>query len=390
MKITRLPIVLLLLVFVVISSINTQNIHAQETCTHNGTGWGTASLWSCGRVPLITDDVIIPSGNNSILNVNDAFAANLTIEGTIQFGSNNVNRTLTVANDINVANTGNLVPNSAGGSPVHTLTVSGNMTNNGNVDLRSAASATGSAVVNVIFNGTAVQNIEGTNPIRFNSLTVNDAVHVHIDTQPTVEGSLTNNGTLSQSFMVDNAAFEFLHILNLAGDTSKYRGVNINTVNNLGLVTVFVDGIDTSNGEYCTSTGAGSPDYTERCYTITADNPNNSATVRLWAANSELNDIPTSGLTPYHWNSSASEWQPLSAVTTGSEGTFSYAEGTTSSFSSFLLGGDAAAPTAVSLANIFISSSHLTGFGWAAGLLAVLTLIVIGLWLRPAAHRPAS
>ena len=47
-------------------------------------------------------------------------------------------------------------------------------------------------------------------------------------------------------------------------------------------------------------------------------------------------------------------------------------------------------PTAVSLANIFTSSSHLTGFGWAAGLLTVLTLIVVGLWLRPAAHRPTS
>jgi surface protein len=185
----------------------------------------------------------------------------------------------------------------------------------------------------------------------------------------TVDGAFNHTGgALQEERSVNNANVPFLEIRNSDSSMVKYRGVEVDTAANLGNTVVTVRAVDTAAGEYCTDTGAASPDYAERCYIITPTT-NGAAMVRLWALTSELNGILEGDLSVYR-HTGTSTWGALTTnrLTGNDGGSYSYAEGDTAGFSAFLLGDANNEPTAVTLSNIAAQSS--SGVNW----LVVLTL----------------
>jgi hypothetical protein len=177
----------------------------------------------------------------------------------------------------------------------------------------------------------------------------------------TAANGVTNHGTLSQTLPVDGStSVEFLHIQDGSANT-KYRGLIICSGQNLGNVEVGVrekvnwhtvtngDGLDTNL--YCTNTGSSSPAYAQRCYTITpTDQPAANVTLRLWGLSSELNGITQGNLRVFrNFPAGSSTWVELTNPTTGSDGSYSFAQADTPGFSDFLLGQSGNAPTAIRL-----------------------------------------
>ncbi len=153
---------------------------------------------------------------------------------------------------------------------------------------------------------------------------------------------MTNLGVMEQTKSVPAAGtVEFLHIRNQASSATKYRGVDINPVSNLGNVTVAITAVDLAGGKFATSDGGTSPPYADRSYSISPQN-NGPATVKLWALDGERNGIAVSDLAPYRYNSG---WSQLTSVTSGSGGAYVWAQGDTAGFSTFLLGDKNNAPT---------------------------------------------
>ncbi|MCP4356885.1 MAG: hypothetical protein GY796_02570, partial [Chloroflexi bacterium] len=136
-----------------------------------------------------------------------------------------------------------------------------------------------------------------------------------------------------------------------SGGSDVYRGVDLDTnssSSNLGSTAVSVKAVDLAT-EFCTVDGAASPDYAGRCYSITPTN-NLAANVTLWALTSE---VPSRVTTPSAYHFSGGAWQELSGITRGTNASYTWVNGDTSGFSSFLMADRGSAPTAVSLQSIY-------------------------------------
>lgn len=183
----------------------------------------------------------------------------------------------------------------------------------------------------------------------------------------TVENFVYSAGTMEQTQVVSDTSVSFLEIRNLAWTEVKYRGVEVNTSNDLGTVTARVR--ELNEGEYCTTdTILLTLPYASRCYEITATN-NLAARVRLWSLNSDLNGILLDDLQVYRWVSPA--WVPLTmSWTKGMDGDYSYAEGDTPGFSHFLLGRQGTPATAITL-------RHFSASGQASVMVAGLALLLL-------------
>jgi len=175
-----------------------------------------------------------------------------------------------------------------------------------------------------------------------------------------IEGNIINNGTLRQSKLVNNADVEFLHLQDETDETTKYRGVDIDTTQggaNLGLVEVSVRETvgwinPASDYLYCTNDLDNSPVYTERCFKIIPA-VNRAAHLRLWNLTPELHNINQGNLSVYHYTNGG-EWVELQSNRAYGDdgGAYSYAEANTPSFSSFLLGQTGNTPTNVTIKSI--------------------------------------
>ena len=87
-----------------------------------------------------------------------------------------------------------------------------------------------------------------------------------------VETSVVNQGTIQQTQAVAMGPRSSSYIFRQRRHSTQYRGAVVDTsstTSDLGNVTVSVQGIDQAGGEYCTTTGAGSPAYADRCFEIT-------------------------------------------------------------------------------------------------------------------------
>lgn len=136
------------------------------TCNSTGTGnWSNISTWSCGHVPISTDDVSILTGH-TVSYDGSSTVLSLTTAGTGTLSFNDsANRSLTVSGT--VINGGVIQAVSAAGTRTYTLNVGGDFTNNG-----TFTPAGGDEVLNVVLNGTT-QTIGGSNATTFNNLTIN-------------------------------------------------------------------------------------------------------------------------------------------------------------------------------------------------------------------------
>lgn len=191
----------------------------------------------------------------------------------------------------------------------------------------------------------------------------------------TVEGALTNNGSLAQTKTVNSANVEFLHIQNAAANATRYRGMSVDaSANSQNLGDTSVTLRELNSGEYCTTTGGGSPVYATRCYRITPfTQPTANVRVRLYARTAdELNGVAQSSLSVFHKPDSL--WVELKTNrNTGSDGgSYSYAEGDTSGFSPLLLGRMDQTPTAVQVQNLSARN------GWQMNTLILTALFALG------------
>ena len=183
-----------------------------------------------------------------------------------------------------------------------------------------------------------------------------------------VTDAVISRGTLQETRPVNAGHVAFLELGDAGHNIVRYRGLEISSTHNLGNVTVTVR--DLAPTESCTLDGTDSGVYARRCFEIDAQN-NVTSTVRLWMPVTQLNGVTLPSLYRYV----APDWIELTnGAGTGSVGGYAYVQAVTSGFSQFLLGQDAAAPTALTVSRLSAISPQADQRVWVMGLLVGLLL----------------
>ena len=189
---------------------------ANITCNGAGGNWSAAGSWT-GGVPTNSDNVTIGSGCTITVDVTTAVALNVTVQsgGTLQYITTPAS-TLTVGTNVTV-NSGGTITAGAGVLTTHVLSVGGNLTNNGTLDLFTTAGVglTFTGAANNAFSGSgATTDIrtmtlnKGTSNANILEITSSNFTVQGVNTD--VAGFLTlTNGTLkiSGTFTMTNRVF---------------------------------------------------------------------------------------------------------------------------------------------------------------------------------------
>lgn len=142
--------------------------------------WSTASTWDANQVPSPADNVIISPADQVTIDLANQGANNLQVLGQLKFASTptqfNVNGDLTVDN-------GGLI-DAFNGTSGKTITVKGNLTNNGTINLSTSGS-------NLTLNGSSVQTVGGTGTFTSNVIANLFFLNTSIAT-PNVEWNVAN------------------------------------------------------------------------------------------------------------------------------------------------------------------------------------------------------
>ncbi|NOX63085.1 MAG: hypothetical protein GXP42_14250 [Chloroflexi bacterium] len=136
----------------------------------------------------------------------------------------------------------------------------------------------------VTFAGSAAQIIAGSVSTAFNNLAVNSSatVSVPLANQPTVEGTLTNNGNLRQTRTVGASTTPFLWLTNATASISKYFGMDL-AGSSLGSTTVTISGHHSA----CPNVANGSYPV-QRCYLVAPGSAGTVGPVVFYYEYSEL------------------------------------------------------------------------------------------------------
>ena len=294
-----------------------------------GAEWKTGSVVGSGVPKNVTlqniTAVTLPDGAG-VRTVNGNLTINggslLTLGGSIgddlEVGGNWVNNGAFNANSRAVAFIGTTTVSGSSTTTFAYVTISGALTghsasmnvtndwiNNGTFNHNNGA---------VHFGGASEQTIGGASISSFFDIfleTFGRAPHasgptVFLATQPTVEGTVTNNGTLKQTKTVNNAVVDFIHLKNAAGTLDKYFGVEIATANDLGSTTVAVSG-----NQVC-ALALGYP--VKRCFDVTPTTPA-SADIKFYYREADMQTGQTYD-TLNVWNYHSATWN---AVTRGGD-----------------------------------------------------------------------
>jgi hypothetical protein len=179
----------------------------------------------------------------------------------------------------------------------------------------------------------------------------------------TVASSVDNQGTIRQVQNVNNGTVAFPRLGHVEG-ANLYRGVEIDTPNDLGTVTVTLRALNA--GEQCTQGDSAHP-YAKRCFEIEASH-DATATVRLWATAGEAASIGTPRIFRYV----KPDWVELSGkASSGSQGGYVYAQGDTPGFSHFLIAESGNNPTQVGTYKLDIQGTR-----WGMLVAAALALVL--------------
>jgi hypothetical protein len=245
------------------------------TCDHSsGTAsWDTPSTWSCGHVPLNTDDVTITGGTVN-MDTTSAVAQSVFISGGIlSMGSDSTTaRTLTVGGNVSIASGATLTVNSA--AAAHSLEIGGNFINDG-----TFTTINSSGQINTSFGGTAA-TISGSNAIAFYNVTVNSGATVSLSRNIAVltGGTATVNGTLNTGTYVVSGAGTFtlaaggtLGIGSPSGITAAV-GTATGNIQTTTARNFNVGGNYTYNGTAAQNTGTGFPTNLTGILTINSGN----------------------------------------------------------------------------------------------------------------------
>jgi len=205
-------------IFALLLFFSTVVLKAQITSTASGGNWGDAATWVGGTVPQAADNVTIPSGATVDLNVAGA-CNNLTVQGTFRFstasraftstGTTTIGNAATVdftttTTTANVRSFNDIVVNTGGTwNSTSFVTVTGNITNNGNFTASTSGTFTLSGA-NKTISGAAI--------------TISSATTTITGTYSNASTNLKFDGTLSGTGSLTNAANSSLI---LAGATNS-------------------------------------------------------------------------------------------------------------------------------------------------------------------------
>lgn len=118
--------------------------------------WSSPATWSTGSVPSANDAITISSGTTVTIDTG-AVGYSLSVGGTLQFEQTTA-RALTLGRDAVIQNGGTFQSNPAGTQTSHTLSLAGNLTNNGTLDFSTNADTAGAAIT---FTGTPNTTFDG-------------------------------------------------------------------------------------------------------------------------------------------------------------------------------------------------------------------------------------
>ncbi len=309
-------------------------------CETLGRGlWSNMSNWDCG---------LVPDGNDSVT-ISHAITATTAI--SVNNVSISASSILTAMGDVTVGgdwtDNGTFRPSIGTqvifNSSTVTQTISGGAGGN-SLDFRNVLIANDHTGAGVWVRINTFIEVTGT-------VTVTTGAALHLAggdgiVYADVDNDLINNGRLKITKLVAGGGAGQTFPTNSVG----YRGVTITSTNNLGDVDVIIDG----NAADCTNSAPAN--YVKRCYTIIPTNPNNSATVRFFALDDEVDPLMLADLEPYRFIFGTG-WITLTNVLTGTipSTTYNWVQGDTTGFSSFLLAPSGEAPTAVRLTSLTAS-----------------------------------
>jgi len=142
----------------------TQATNAPTPNSSVGSGlWSSPANWSTGSVPSTNDAVTITAGTTvTIDTAASAYSLDIPSASVLQFEQTTA-RTFTIATDVTIQNGGTVQSNPAGTQTGHNLSIAGNLTNNGTLDLSTNADTAGAIVTftgvsNTTFSGTGATN----------------------------------------------------------------------------------------------------------------------------------------------------------------------------------------------------------------------------------------
>ena len=159
--------------------------------------WNSPDTWWGGAVPQAGDDVIIDAGHTVNVNVNTASVASITVNGTLRFDNSGTGKSMMVTGNVTVNNSGTLDVATGGSATTHSLTIGGDLTNNGTFDCLPAADR----VINVTFNKDGNQTISGMGTTKSNVLTLNMGISSNnvLDVQAVISLAASSNPLVIQN-----------------------------------------------------------------------------------------------------------------------------------------------------------------------------------------------
>jgi len=166
-------------------------------------GWSNPATWDTG-VPVATDDVVIGAGTAVTIDATPITINSLTVNGTLQYDV--TARTLTVTTNVAISPNGTLQTNTTGAQTNHNLSVGGNLTNDGTLDLSTSANTAGARLT---FTGAASNSFSGSGATTdLRTLTINKG------TSKANILEITTSALSVQGAVVDGTPMAFLTITN--------------------------------------------------------------------------------------------------------------------------------------------------------------------------------
>ena len=222
---------------------------AAATVTSVATGgWSSPATWDTG-VPVSTDDVVIAAGTTVTIDATPITVNSLTVNGTLQYDA--TARTFNVTTNVSIAPGGTLQTNTAGAQTNHNLSVGGNLTNDGTLDLSTSANTAGARLT---FTGAASNTFSGagtTTDLR--TLTINKG------TSKANVLEITTSALSIQGTVVDGTPMAFLTITNGTLKISGSFAFAGRTFSSASYSIPANGGFWLNNPNYIVSAGSGNP-----------------------------------------------------------------------------------------------------------------------------------
>lgn len=279
-----------------IQTTGTRTYSPNANYTYNGTG---AQTTGTGLPTNLTGVLTINSGNTVTLNNAEVIASGGTVNivaGTFAAGTN-----LTMATTSSINRSGGTMTGTPQGSGTYNVTYTGN-------SMTTSTELAGAGLNNVTVNLTAGQTLTlDQNRALAGNLVVTSGTFDLSTFTVSVNGTVTNNGTLKQTKGVNNATVQFLHITDAAGTGDKYFGATITTASNLGSTIVAVSG-----NQVCPN-ARGFP--VKRCFTIDKALPS-GGTLTLYYTDAELQGQTEANIQIWQYSGSGTTWNLVTGTRT--------------------------------------------------------------------------